>query len=553
MSVVEYFSRLWMIWDEMDVLMPTSQCTCGWTCEAFKAAADQAVFTKLIQFLMGLNEMFDHMRDQLLVMDPVPTVNKAYLMILRVEKQREAEEYQSNVNKTPNQEILLQELIRLTKGEGQQAQMQEDPMQVNFAYLDGFAGKCIQMERETLEDEMRLDDEMRLEDEGISNIPLEESQSHRPKRKEMCKRSKIWDHSLLILMVRESLELDSMDVKESCCHVKFDQEALRQGLARIIITTELPFRLWKIKNLELDSYLNEEIETDESPNFSITKWWKFAYTKISYLSKIGARCVSHVYIYRCIEVRFQYWSRIIDDFRVSLISKMAQALICCQDWMHHAPFKPVEEDHDAIDKIVKDCIKCGLGVNHHREPRNYVEASKSAEWADAMTEEHTALYRNETWELVALPPGKKAISCRWVLKLKLNPNGSIQRHKARLVAKGYNQIEGVDYFDSFSPVAKVVIVRVFVVVAVAKRWHLWQLDVNNAFLHGHLDEEAKYLNNILKDTNLLDAKATSMPLSPGIKLTVDSGSLLPDPGAYHRLVGRFLYLGFTRPDVSFVV
>ncbi|KAL0342923.1 UNVERIFIED_CONTAM: hypothetical protein Sangu_1179700 [Sesamum angustifolium] len=86
MSVVEYFSRLWMIWDELDVLMSTPQCTCGCTCEAFKATADQAVFTRLIQFLMGLSDMFDHMRDQLLVMDPVPIVNKEYSIILRVEK-----------------------------------------------------------------------------------------------------------------------------------------------------------------------------------------------------------------------------------------------------------------------------------------------------------------------------------------------------------------------------------------------------------------------------------------------------------------------------------
>ncbi|KAL0342922.1 UNVERIFIED_CONTAM: hypothetical protein Sangu_1179600 [Sesamum angustifolium] len=213
------------------------------------------------------------------------------------------------------------------------------------------------------------------------------------------------------------------------------------------------------------------------------------------------------------------------------------------------------------------------------EPRNYVEASKSAEWVNAMTEELTALDRNETWELVALPPRKKAIGCRWVFKLKLNLNGSIQRNKARLVAKGYIQIERADYFNSFSPVAKAVIVCVFLDVAVAKGWPLWQLEVNNAFLHGHLDEEVfmtppegysaaipgqvcklkrslyrqKYLNDILNDTNLLDAKATSTPLPPGIKLNANSGSLFPDPGAYHRLLGRFIYLGFTRSYVSVAI
>ncbi|XP_011069429.1 uncharacterized protein LOC105155256, partial [Sesamum indicum] len=88
-SVAEYFSRLHLIWDELDLLMPTPQCTCGCTCGAFKAAADQATFIRLTQFLMGLSENFDHLRDQLLVMDPIPTVNKAYSMLQRIEKQRE--------------------------------------------------------------------------------------------------------------------------------------------------------------------------------------------------------------------------------------------------------------------------------------------------------------------------------------------------------------------------------------------------------------------------------------------------------------------------------
>ncbi|KAL0382963.1 UNVERIFIED_CONTAM: hypothetical protein Scaly_0583600 [Sesamum calycinum] len=90
MSVVEYFLRLCTVWDELDVMMPTPQCTCGGcTCHASKTTADQAVFTRLIQFLMGLSESFDHLRDQLLVMDPVPTIIKAYSMVLRVENQRE--------------------------------------------------------------------------------------------------------------------------------------------------------------------------------------------------------------------------------------------------------------------------------------------------------------------------------------------------------------------------------------------------------------------------------------------------------------------------------
>jgi len=123
-------------------------------------------------------------------------------------------------------------------------------------------------------------------------------------------------------------------------------------------------------------------------------------------------------------------------------------------------------------------------------PTSFDEAIGDEHWEKAMDEEMAALYGNGTWDLVPLPKDKKTIGCKWVYKVKHDSDGSISRYKARLVAKEYAQTHGIDYEETFAPVAKMATVRgVIAVAAAAKGWFLHQMDVKNAFLHGDLLEE----------------------------------------------------------------
>ena len=125
-------------------------------------------------------------------------------------------------------------------------------------------------------------------------------------------------------------------------------------------------------------------------------------------------------------------------------------------------------------------------------PMSYEEAissDDSACWQQAMDDEMESLAENQTWELVDLPAGRKVIDNRWVLRVKVKPDGSIDKHKARLVAKGYSQKPGIDYDETFSPVARYDTIRTVLSVAACEGMKLAQFDVKTAFLYGELDEE----------------------------------------------------------------
>lgn len=107
----------------------------------------------------------------------------------------------------------------------------------------------------------------------------------------------------------------------------------------------------------------------------------------------------------------------------------------------------------------------------------------------AMKEELMMIEKNQTWMFVNIPAHKKAIGVKWVYRTKFNANSCINKHKARLVVKGYAQMFGVDFSETFAPVARLDTIRMLLAFTAQNGWTIHQIDVKSAFLNGYLEEE----------------------------------------------------------------
>ena len=138
-------------------------------------------------------------------------------------------------------------------------------------------------------------------------------------------------------------------------------------------------------------------------------------------------------------------------------------------------FKPSEETH--------------LGLVSLIEPTSINEALQDNDWILAMQEELNQFTRNDVWDLVQKPKGVHVIGTKWVFRNKLNEKGEVIRNKARLVAQGYSQQEGIDYTETFAPVARLESIHLLVSFADNHNIILYQMDVKSAFLNGYISEE----------------------------------------------------------------
>ena len=111
-----------------------------------------------------------------------------------------------------------------------------------------------------------------------------------------------------------------------------------------------------------------------------------------------------------------------------------------------------------------------------------MSSPKTPYWKEAINDEVESILQNHTWELVDLPPSSKPLGYKWILKKKMKADGSIDKYKVRLVIKGYNKKEGLDYFDTYSPVTRISSIRMLIAIAAIHNLEIHQMDVKTAFL-----------------------------------------------------------------------
>ncbi|GKD97940.1 retrovirus-related pol polyprotein from transposon TNT 1-94 [Tanacetum coccineum] len=195
------------------------------------------------------------------------------------------------------------------------------------------------------------------------------------------------------------------------------------------------------------------------------------------------------------------------------------------------------------------------------EPKSIKEAMLDHSWIESMQDELNKFKRLDVWELVPLPNGKNVIKVKWLWNNKTDAKNTVIQNKSRLVAKGYSQQEGIDFEESFAPVARLEAVQMFVAYAAHKNFTIYQMDVKTVFLNDPLKEEvfvhqyprgifinqSQYTMELLKKHGMKKCDAITTPMATA-RIDADLKGTLTDQTKYWSMIGG---LTTSRPDIAF--
>ncbi|XP_070013228.1 uncharacterized protein [Nicotiana sylvestris] len=182
-----------------------------------------------------------------------------------------------------------------------------------------------------------------------------------------------------------------------------------------------------------------------------------------------------------------------------------------------------------------------------------------------MQDELNQFERSQVWHLVPRPKDKSVIGTKWVFRNKVDEDGTVTRNKARLVVQGYSQEEGIDYDETFAPIARLKAIRLLLAFVAHMEFTLHQMDVKIAFLNGYLKEEIKqssngttihqrkYAKELIKKFKIDESKEIDTPIATATKLDIDKPGSSVYQKLYTGMIGSLLYLTASRPDIVFSV
>nr|GEU28780.1 hypothetical protein [Tanacetum cinerariifolium] len=178
------------------------------------------------------------------------------------------------------------------------------------------------------------------------------------------------------------------------------------------------------------------------------------------------------------------------------------------------------------------------------KPKNFKQAMNEPSWINAMQEEIHEFEMLQVWELVPCPANVMLIKLKWIYMVKTEEFSGVLKNKARLVAQGFRQEEGIDFEESFAPVARIEAICIFVANAANKNMMIFQMDIKTEFLNGELKEE-KY--------GLLSTDSVDTPMVEKNKLDEDLQGTRVDATLYRGMIGSLMYLTSSRPDLIYAV
>ncbi|KAE8668142.1 hypothetical protein F3Y22_tig00112344pilonHSYRG00066 [Hibiscus syriacus] len=492
-SISTYFTRLKSLWDEYEALAPISPCDCALSQRTIAHYAQQ----KLFQFLMGLNDTYTAVRSQILLMKPLPTVNMAYSMLVQEESQRihsSALSPISEVSALYSTSVGNADKKRFSgvcdyckvRGHKRENCYRLIGFPANFKFSKKKAGQvALASTRSPFGSHNQTSSES--QPDTVSSVPMFTKAQY----------------DQILHLLNKAPSVDTMPAATSNT----------AGITSA--TTSLSFN-WILDSGATDHMLDFQKLVSPVPCTSASRFVYLPNGQTAPITYTGSfpldqnNSLKHVLF--------------IPDFAHNhlSVSKLTKELNCTVSF--YPDFCILQDlSTGEMKGIVSLNAQFVLLLNNlgylfhtvllellhlliwlpssslagkspfellHVEPKTYTEAIQNLEWIKAMNEEFLALESNNTWSLVPLPSNKTPIGSKWVYRIKYKSNGEVERFKARLVAKGYTQREGVDYVETFSPVAKMVTVRTVLALASIHQWPLFQMDVYNAFLQGDLVEEA---------------------------------------------------------------